>query len=104
MALSAAWQGRLPLGKVFWLYGVLLSTLVTLLYVWLALREDGGSSLRQFLVLAFVPYTAWILVSIWRCAPNARRPYYGDMARALTVAWAINAALLIVFVEMDRWV
>ncbi|MBN4664028.1 hypothetical protein H4F36_24735, partial [Escherichia coli] len=74
------------------------------LYVWLALREDGGSPLCQFLVLAFVTYTAWILVSIWRCAPNARRPYYGDMARALTVAWAINAALLIFFVEMDRWV
>lgn len=104
MALGAAWQGRLPLAKVFWGYGVLLSTLITLLYVWLSLRDGGGTPLRQLLVLAFVPYTAWILVSIWRCAVNVQRPYYGGMARALTIAWALNAALLIVFVEMDRWV
>jgi hypothetical protein len=28
---------------------------------------------------------------LWRCAFNVEKPVYSHMARALTVAWAINA-------------
>ena len=52
------------------------------------------------LLLAFAAYTAWILVAVWRCAANAP-PFWGALARWLTVAWAANAALLIGFLEID---
>jgi hypothetical protein len=99
--IEQAWRGRLPLKRVFWLYGVLTSSAVTAVFVALVRQGGPGLGLRQLLLAAFVPYTVWLLVSIWRCSDNVRNRYYGRMARAMTVAWAVNAALLIVFTELD---
>ncbi|MEP0764683.1 MAG: hypothetical protein HRF48_18295 [Chloroflexota bacterium] len=95
------WQGRGPLWKVFWVYGVLTSAVVTALFMLLVRLEGDGFGLHQLLMLLFVPYTVWILVSVWRCAFNTENAYYGYLARAMTVAWAVNAALLVLFVELD---
>jgi len=38
---------------------------------------------------------------VWRCALNVEKPIYGHMAKALTVAWAINALLVLVFLELQ---
>jgi hypothetical protein len=96
-----AWKGRDRLWRVFWLYGVLTSALITGVFLWLISSDTAGFGLRQLLLAAFVPYTAWILVSVWRCAFNARNEVWGHIARALTIAWAINASLLVVFAELD---
>lgn len=101
MFIVDAWKGEKSLWTVFWLYGVLPSAVATGVFVWLVSQDLSGGGLRQFLLFAFVPYTIWVLVAIWRCAARAPDPLMGGMARGLTVAWAINATLLIVFAEFD---
>lgn len=99
--IAAHWHGRGRLGPVFWGWGVAVSTVVTAVFMILTAAGGTGFVLGQLLLLAFVPYTVWILVSVWRCAPNAPAEWQSVAARWLTVAWAINAFLLIVFVEID---
>ena len=95
----AAWRGQQPLWKVFWLYGVAASSALIALYLFAFLVD--AVALRQIFVLFFAPYTAWILVSIWRCSNNVREPFWRMLARFLTIAWACNAILIIVFIEMN---
>lgn len=101
MFVVKAWKGKEPLWRVFWLYGVLISALVTAVFLWLVATDAGSFGLRQLLLIAFVPYTAWILVSIWRCALNVRNETYGHLARWLTVAWALNTTFLVISAELD---
>jgi hypothetical protein len=93
-----ALNGRAALGRVFWVYGVLVSAFLSLLY--LLAREARRADLQQLLLLLLLAYTAAILVAVWRCGPNAAPPW-GQFARALTVAWALNALMLIGFLEID---
>ncbi len=95
----AAWRGRQPLWKVFWVYGVSVSVALIAIYLLAFLAEQVA--LRQIVVLLFAPYTAWILVAIWRCSGNAREPYWGMLARFLTVAWAVNTVMMVLFIEMN---
>ncbi len=98
--VASCWRGEGRLWLVFWIYGVLLSTIVTGVFLALLATEDPIPGLEQFLIVAFIPYTVWILVSIWRCAFNVENKLYGHMAQALTIAWAINATLLIISAEL----
>jgi hypothetical protein len=41
------------------------------------------------------------VVSVWGCAFNVDNPLYAHMARALTVAWAINALMVLGFLELQ---
>lgn len=93
-----AWHGAESLGKVFWGYGVCVSAVFALLYV-LAMYE-GRLIAQQLMLFGFAGYTAWILVSVWRCAANAH-PFWGLVARWLTVAWAGNTVLVLVFLQLD---
>lgn len=101
MFVTKAWKGKEPLWRVFWLYGVLTSALVTAVFLWIVATDVESFGLRQLLLIVFVPYTAWILVSIWRCAFNVGAEIYGHLARWLTVAWALNAAFLVISAELD---
>ena len=94
-----AWRGQQPLWKVFWLYGVATSCALIAIYAFAFIFEHVA--LRQILVLCFAPYTAWILVSVWRCANNAREQFWGLLARLLTVTWAFNTIMIVVSVEMN---
>jgi len=94
-----AWRGQQPLWKVFWMYGVATSSVLIAIYVFAFYVERVA--LRQILVFCFAPYTAWILVSVWRCANNAHEQFWGMLARFLTVAWALNTIIIVVFVEMN---
>lgn len=93
-----ALNGRAALGRVFWVYGVLVSAFLSLLY--LLAREARRADLQQLLLVILLAYTAAILVAVWRCGPNAAPPW-GLLARALTIVWAINTLLLIGFLEID---
>lgn len=94
----SAWYGLVPLCKVFWGYGVLASSVLVGLYA-LALAEQQ-TALQQSLLILFVSYTVWFLVSVWRCA-EASHPQWRLIARSLTVAWAGNAALVVMFLQLD---
>ena len=98
---SYYWRGHGPLWKVYWLYGVLGSNLLVLILLLLMHESALGSVWFQFVLLLLAGYTVWIVVSVWRCAFNVEKPMYGHMARALTVAWAINALMVLGFLELQ---
>ncbi len=94
---ARAWHGEEKLGRVFWGYGVFVSSSLILLYIITLYGEYLIS--QQILLLCFAPYTVWVLVSVWRCASHAD-PYWGLLARWLTVAWAANAILILIFLQL----
>jgi hypothetical protein len=95
------WRGHGPLWKVYWLYGVLGSNLLVLIMLLLMNQGAIGSLWFQLVLVLLAAYTVWIVVSVWRCAFNAENPLYSHMARALTVAWAINALMVLGFLELQ---
>lgn len=99
--LRTYWGGEGPLWEVFWIWGVVGSWILAALF--LAAVLTMGISWGLFLVTAIVmlAYTVWILVSVWRCAENASEEHWGAIARALTVAWALNVILVGVFLGLD---
>lgn len=85
-------RGHTRLWVVFWIYGVLVSHLA-FGAILLAYRQIGTPMLA-LLLAGFVAYTVWIMRAVWVNAFNVDKEIYGHMARALTVAWAINAVLV----------
>jgi ABC-type sugar transport system permease subunit len=98
---SYYWRGHGPLWKAYWLYGVLGSNVLALILLLLMRSGAPGSLWFQIVLLLLAAYTVWIVVSVWRCAFNVENPMYGHMARALTAAWAINALLVLGFLELQ---
>ena len=98
---SYYWRGHGPLWKVYWLYGVLGSIVLAAVLLLLMQRGAADSVWFQLVLLLLAAYTVWIVVSVWRCAFNVEQPIYGHMARALTVAWAINALMVLAFLELQ---
>src|SRR5450830_1552484 len=94
-----AWHGEEPFWKVFWVYGV--ATSVTIVVIYVIAFYDGHIALRQVLLPCFAAYTAWILVSVWRCASNTNEKLWSTLARFLTVAWAGNTILVLIFLQLN---
>jgi len=93
-----AWRGEAPLGVVFWGYGVFAS-LFLMAIIAAALHLEKWWLLQLLILLSFF-YTAWILVAIWRCAKKADL-FWGTLAQWLTIAWAFNAAFVLIFLEFN---
>ena len=93
-----AWRGQAPLSTVFWFHGVLISAALIALFA--ASLYRGQLLLEQGLLICCALYTAWVLVSIWRCS-LAADPFWGVLARVLTVFWAANAALVGLFLQLE---
>jgi hypothetical protein len=93
-----AWRGDMALSSVFWGYGVGTSAVLAVLHA--TALDQGQLLFQQILVLASAAYTAWIVVAIWRSAANAA-PFWGSLARWLTVAWALNSGLVLFFLQID---
>ena len=97
--LRSYWHGEGPLWKLYWIYGVLLSTIGGAFL--LAVVLQGAVPLPTLLPIFAIAliYTGYILVSIWRSAFNITsdpmgidREAWGWLARVLTIGWALNAA------------
>jgi hypothetical protein len=96
----AYWRGELPLWGQFWLWGMVVGTLVgvamTLLTIPLFrqiqitwLMEDYAEALLQAYLLlllfgAWLTYYTWHIVSVWRCAA-AEHPLLRWAARFFVV-------------------
>lgn len=93
-----AWRGQMSLAMTFWGYGVFGCCLLAALHA--AALDLGQLLFQQALIVLSALYTLWILVAIWRCAPNAI-PFWDTAARWLTVAWALNTSLVLVFLQFD---
>lgn len=90
-----------PLKDVFWFYGVIPSNLLWALG--LAVYFSGAALSTLVLMFALlIAYTAWIICQIWHCSGNVKNPVYGEIARVLTAAWAINTLLLVSFLLLQR--
>lgn len=93
-----AWRGGARLATVFWGYGVLASSVLIVLHTTaLMLRQVA---LQEVLIVTSALYTVWVLIAIWRCSSHAH-PYWGTLARSLTVAWALNSGLVLVFLQIE---
>lgn len=86
--------GQGSLWRIFWLWGVVVSWILFALF--LAAVQGVGITWGLFLVSAVVmlPYTVWILASVWQCAYNCGNPFWGLAARGLTLIWALNVGLV----------
>ncbi|WP_099827494.1 hypothetical protein [Oceaniglobus indicus] len=92
------WRGRASLAVVFWGYGVGVSLVLATLQA--TAIFTGELLFQQFLIAVSALYTVWIVIAIWRCARNAD-PFWGTLARCLTVTWALNAGLVLFFLQIE---
>lgn len=97
--LRRYWHGEGPLWKLYWIYGVLLSTLGGTFILAVTLQRALPVPVLALLLAVALVYTGAILVSIWRCAFNIAgdpfgidREAWGWIARVLTIGWVLNAA------------
>ncbi len=88
------WRGEGPLWRVFWLWGVLGSWILFGLFT-LAIREVGLTwPLFSIAAAVMIPYTTWILASVWQCAHNVGNYVWSNVARFLTGVWALNVGVV----------
>ena len=103
------WQGKGPLWKIYWLYGVLFSFAVAAVIAAAGLQHWVASPRLVALLIGLVIYTVWIEISVWRCADNiagnplgVKSAIWATLARWLTVAWAVNVLVLsILLIQMS---
>ncbi len=93
-----AWRGQMPLPPVFWGYGV--GTSLALIALTATALVAGELVFQQILLLLSLAYTIWVLVAIWRCAPNAAL-VWATAARLAVVAWGLNAAFVLLFLQIE---
>jgi hypothetical protein len=91
------WYGRGPLWQVYWVYGVLLSSIGAAGVLYLVTGGYVGPAGAIALIAIGFAYTAWVLVSVWHCAFNMgpspfgiERDALGWLARVLTIGWALT--------------
>src|SRR4051794_37638043 len=92
------WRGGLPLGRAFWLWGILGGGLVDLLTTLLALTLVVAGAPTWLIVLAFLAHVPWnlvLLVGVWR---SAGRPEVGrdtaQLARLAILGWVVLLSVL----------
>ena len=96
--IRSAWVGKERLWVVYWLCGHVLGMVLALLLFVLVPTSPVTTPLA--LILGLV-YMVWIVVSVWRCAPNANRPFWGYLARTVWVV-AVPLTLAGMFKMLDR--
>lgn len=94
-----AWHGEQSLGLVFWGYGAAMSFGFGLLYV----RSLYGQHilLQQALLPCFAGYTFWVVVCLWRSGSRIQNTLWGALSRQLAVVWALNAILVVSFLQVE---
>ena len=66
---KSAWEGKLNLWSVFWIYGLLVPVVLSVLVI-TPLSAAGGRLGMSIALLLLAPYAVWILKSIWACSAN----------------------------------
>jgi len=87
-------RGSLPLGRAFWLWGILGGGIVSLFSTLLALRQCAGLACGAG-VAAHIPWNLMLLVGIWRSAGRPEvSPAAANLARTVILAWVVVLSLL----------
>jgi len=97
--LARCFSGELQLWKAFWLVYLPVALILTLTRKALAehASRTGETTALYFGILLSLVFGVWIVISIWRCAPNVKWRAMFFMARA----WAIVNAMAIVTSAMS---
>ncbi len=78
-----SWRGEERIWKVFWIYGLLLGILLSVI------NDIAVTSIGEFLDVPFLVFTIiyaiWIIVSAWRSAFNLEWTYWGYIVRILII-------------------
>ena len=97
-AIVELWRGELPLGRAFWLWGVLggaaVGLFTTLLPVVL-LAAEAPAWLAALAFAAHLPWNLVLLVGVWRSAgrPEVDRDA-AVLARAVMLGWVVALSVL----------
>jgi hypothetical protein len=76
------WQGKTSLAKVFWVYGLLGSLLVSAI----GLGVDPGSKFEMWAYTVFsIAFTVYVTVATYKCAPNCQSPFMARFVRVSTL-------------------
>ncbi len=87
-------RGEGPLWRVFWLWGVVGSWILFAIFIF-ALQQIGVTwALVIVSAIIMLPYSVWILASVWQCAVNVGNDFWGNLARFLTAIWALNLGIV----------
>ena len=90
------WNGRLPLGKVFWWFAIIWGTALNIAATLLAMAVLAAnlSAVLAVIVAALpIPYNLVVLVAVWRSAGGYQGPkIWADLARILSLIWALAAS------------
>ena len=92
------WRGDLPLGRAFWLWGILGGAIVGLFSTLLALALLAAEAPAWLAMLAFAAHIPWnliLLVGVWRSSgrPGVSREI-AYAARLIIVGWVVTLSLL----------
>src|SRR3954465_8003679 len=92
------WRGDLPLGRAFWLWGILGGGLVNLLATMLALALVVAGAPTWVIVLVFVAHLPWALLLLAGLGRVAGRPKVGrdtaPLARLAIIGWVVALFVL----------
>ena len=97
-AVAELWRGELPLGRAFWLWGVLGGFVVNLFAILAAASLLAAGAPARLAALAFAAHLPWnvvLLVGVWRSAgrPGVDRDT-AFLARAAMLGWAVALSVL----------
>ena len=92
------WRGGVPLGRAFWLWGILGGAVVSLFSTLFALLLVAAEAPIWVAVLVFAAHLPWnlvLLVGVWRSAerPEVSRDV-ASLARLAILAWVVMLSLL----------
>lgn len=97
-AIVRFWRGELPLGRAFWLWGILGGAVVSLVATLLALTLLAAHAPAWLVVLVFVAHLPWnlvLLVGVWRSAGRGETSREtANLARMTILAWVVALSLL----------
>jgi hypothetical protein len=92
--IISAWRGEERLWKVFWIYGVLLSIILTVIQ-FVALKFGAVANIT--LLVIRIIYSIWLLVAQWRCAFNAKWTVWSYVIRIFIILGILGFVLGFVF-------
>ena len=100
--IRALWKGEIPLARTYWLYFVVIGTLLELplrIYPSRAAYYLPGLSIYAPL---FFPYFPFIFVALWRAAVKYRGPIVWSLLARGAVVWSTLSIARVVYIMFIR--
>jgi len=92
------WNGRVPLGRVFWEYAIAYGTvinLLTTLAAFISFANDWPEAVSIAIFFSPAPYNLLMIVAVWRSAARyPGRAIWATLARALIILWAALVTMI----------